>query len=139
MLLPKIPTYFEQNNPKMALPDTSQYIPHLAYDSVVFGFSKGKLKILLMEYHATGWYALPGGFVRKAENLEDAVKRGLFERTGLKEIYLKQFHTFGDRSRYQPKVMKTILEPTATLFQKTIGCLIVFFPLPTTHSSTMKK
>lgn len=63
-----------------------------------------------MEYHATGWYALPGGFVRRSENLEDAVKRGLFERTGLKEIYLKQFHTFGDCSRYQPEVMRTILE-----------------------------
>jgi 8-oxo-dGTP diphosphatase len=94
----------------MTLPDTSLFIPHVAYDSVVFGFSKGKLKILLMEYHATGWHALPGGFVRRTENLEDAVKRGLFERTGLNEIYLKQFHTFGDSSRYQPEVMRTILE-----------------------------
>ncbi|SEG36827.1 NUDIX hydrolase [Algoriphagus boritolerans] len=111
----------------MALPDTSQYIPHLAYDSVVFGFSKGKLKILLMEYHATGWYALPGGFVRKAENLEDAVKRGLFERTGLKEIYLKQFHTFGDRSRYQPKVMKTILEANGHAIPENYWMLDRFF------------
>lgn len=94
----------------MPLPDASLYIPHIAYDSVVFGFSKGKLKILLMEYHATGWYALPGGFVRRTENLEDAVKRGLFERTGLKEIYLEQFHTFGDLARFKPEVMKTILE-----------------------------
>lgn len=63
-----------------------------------------------MEYHATGWYALPGGFIGKTENLEDAVKRGLFERTGLKEIYLEQFHTFGEVNRFKPEVMKRILE-----------------------------
>ncbi|GAB3234648.1 NUDIX hydrolase [Algoriphagus aestuariicola] len=93
----------------MPLPDRSQYIPHLAFDSVVFGFSKGKLKILLMEYHATGWLALPGGFVKPDEDLETAVKRGLHERTGLKEVYLEQFHTFGTVDRFQPDVMKTIL------------------------------
>lgn len=93
----------------MPLPDRSQYIPHLAFDSVVFGFSKGKLKILLMEYHATGWLALPGGFVKQDEDLETAVKRGLHERTGLKEVYLEQFHTFGTVDRFQPDVMKTIL------------------------------
>ncbi|GAA0880694.1 NUDIX domain-containing protein [Algoriphagus jejuensis] len=94
----------------MPLPDSSQYIPHLAFDSVIFGFSKGKLKILLMEYHATGWLALPGGFVKKDEDLENAVKRGLFERTGLTDIYLEQFHTFGSMERAQPNYMKTILQ-----------------------------
>ena len=94
----------------MPLPDVSQFVPHLAYDSVVFGFSKGKLKILLMEYHATGWFALPGGFVKRNEDLEDAVKRGLNERTGLKDIYLEQFHTFGNKERHQPDIMKKILQ-----------------------------
>lgn len=94
----------------MPLPELSKHIPNLAYDSVVFGFAKGKLKILLIEYHATGWHALPGGFVLRTENLEDAVKRGLFERTGLEEIYLQQFYTFGDMARFRPEVMKTILE-----------------------------
>lgn len=94
----------------MPLPDSSQYIPHLAYDSVVFGFSKGKLNILLMEYHATGWFALPGGFIKKDENLEDAVKRGLSERTGLSDLYLEQFHIFGETNRFDPEVMKAILK-----------------------------
>lgn len=94
----------------MPLPEVSSHLPHIAYDSVVFGFSKGKLKILLMEYHATGWFALPGGFVLRDENLDDAVLRGLRERTGIADIYLEQFHTFGSLSRYEPRVMKTILE-----------------------------
>lgn len=111
----------------MPLPDSSHYIPHLAYDSVVFGFSKGKLKILVIEYHATGWFALPGGFVEISENLEDAVKRGLFERTGLNEIYLEQFYTFGDVSRFQPEKMKIILEANGHLVPENYWMLDRFF------------
>jgi 8-oxo-dGTP diphosphatase len=93
----------------LPIPNSSEYIPHLAFDSVVFGFSRGKLKILLMEYHATGLLALPGGFVKRDEDLESAVKRGLRERTGLEEVYLEQFHTFGSMDRFQPEVMESIL------------------------------
>lgn len=62
-----------------------------------------------MKYHNTGLYALPGGFVKINENLNDAVRRGLQERTGLADIYLEQFYTFGDISRYKPEVMETIM------------------------------
>ncbi|WP_019670333.1 NUDIX hydrolase [Eudoraea adriatica] len=92
------------------LPSLDEYIPHLAYDSVIFGFNGEELKILILEYHNTGLFALPGGFVRRNENLDDAVKRGLNERTGLDKIYLEQFHTFGDISRPDPDIMRTILE-----------------------------
>jgi 8-oxo-dGTP diphosphatase len=51
----------------MTLPSKEQFIPHLAFDSVIFGFSGDQLKILLMEYHNTGWLALPGGFVGRSE------------------------------------------------------------------------
>ncbi|HSF54364.1 MAG TPA: NUDIX domain-containing protein [Algoriphagus sp.] len=113
----------------MPLPDHFQFIPHIAFDSVVFGFSKGKLKILLMEYHATGWHALPGGFVGRTEDLEDAVKRGLFERTGLKEIYLEQFHTFGNMARFRPEVMKTILEANGYSVPENYWMLDRFFSI----------
>lgn len=111
----------------MPLPDSTLYIPHLAYDSVVFGFAKGKLNILLMEYRATGWFALPGGFIKKDENLEDAVKRGLFERTGLNDLYLEQFHTFGENSRFDPKVMKAILLASGADFPENHWMLDRFF------------
>jgi 8-oxo-dGTP diphosphatase len=113
----------------MPLPQLTQFIPHLAYDSVVFGFSKGKLNILLMEYHATGLHALPGGFVGRTEDLEEAVKRGLFERTGLKEIYLEQFHTFGEVNRFQPEVMKRILEANGYKVQEDYWMLDRFFSI----------
>ena len=85
------------------------FLPHLAYDSVVFGFSGDELKILIMEYHNTGLFALPGGFVGSNEDLDLAVRRGLAERTGLSDIYLEQFHAFGSMARYNPEVMATIL------------------------------
>lgn len=94
----------------MKLPSEKEYLSHIAYDSVIFGFSDNSLKILIMKYHNTGLYALPGGFVRKDENLDDAVKRGLKERTGLENIYLEQFHAFGNVQRYNPDTMRNILE-----------------------------
>ncbi|GGH32321.1 NUDIX hydrolase [Dyadobacter endophyticus] len=96
------------------MPKTA-YLPHIAYDSVIFGFSEGDLKILIMEYHNTGLFALPGGFVQLQENLNDAVLRGLNERTGLTDIYLEQFYTFGDFSRFDPEVMRTLLEANGIL------------------------
>lgn len=95
----------------MAKLNPSDFLPHLAYDSVVFGFSGEKLKILLMEYHKTGWFALPGGFVKINESLDDAVQRGLRERTGLAEVYLEQFYTFGSLDRFKPEIMMRIMEP----------------------------
>lgn len=91
-------------------PSGKGFVTNLAYDSVVFGYSGGKLKILLMEYHNTGLFALPGGFVMRDEDLDAAVKRGLEERTGLEDIYLEQFYTFGNAKRFQPEIMKKILK-----------------------------
>jgi hypothetical protein len=42
---------------------------------------------------------LPGGFINREEDVDDAVKRVLWQRTGLENIYLQQFHTFGDLKR----------------------------------------
>lgn len=91
-------------------PSNVEFLPHLAYDSVIFGFNGKHLKILVLEYHNTEYFALPGGFVKRDENVDDAVKRGLWERTGLENIYLEQFHTFGEVSRPAPDVMQTILK-----------------------------
>ncbi|MCW5515678.1 NUDIX hydrolase [Muriicola sp. Z0-33] len=87
-----------------------EFIENLSYDSVIFGFNGEQLKILILEYHNTGLFALPGGFVRRNESLDDAVKRGLKERTGLDHIYLEQFHTFGGLKRSDARAMRRILE-----------------------------
>ncbi len=94
----------------MKLPTEKDYLTNIAYDSVIFGFSDETLKVLIMKYHNTGLFALPGGFIRRDESLYDAVRRGVRERTGIEQIYLEQFHTFGSLDRYDPGSMKLILE-----------------------------
>lgn len=87
-----------------------EYLPNISYDSVIFGFSGEKLKILILEYHNMKTFALPGGFVKVDEDLNSAVHRGLSERTGLKEVYLEQFYTFGSLDRHCPEIMSRIMK-----------------------------
>ena len=78
---------------------TKEYIPSQSIDCVVLGFEDNKLKILLLKRAGSEKWALPGGFVKKQDNLDDAAVRVLEDRTGLKSIYLSQFHTFGNHNR----------------------------------------
>ncbi|HIP33685.1 MAG TPA: NUDIX hydrolase [Crocinitomix sp.] len=74
----------------------------VAVDAVVFGYSDNKLKILLIQQKfgsTTNKWALPGGFVKDAETLEQAVIRELNEETGVKANYLEQLYTFGAINR----------------------------------------
>ena len=70
----------------------------LTVDCVVFGFDHGDLKLMLIQRSLPpfqGGWALPGGFVRVEESLEDAALRELKEETGLEKVYLEQLYTFG--------------------------------------------
>jgi 8-oxo-dGTP diphosphatase len=72
--------------------------PALTVDIVVFGLDEDDLKVLLIQRDLPpfeGSWALPGGFVRIDETLDQAARRELVEETGLKEIYLEQLYTFG--------------------------------------------
>ncbi|WP_018619117.1 NUDIX hydrolase [Spirosoma luteum] len=93
-----------------AEPKGVDFLPGLAVDTVIFGFHLNQLKILLLEYRNTGLMALPGGFVRNTENLNDAARRILAERTGLQDIYLEQFYVFGDLTRHDPAPMRAIMQ-----------------------------
>lgn len=90
-------------------PDGRGLLPGLAIDAVIFGFHQNQLKILLLEYKNTGLFALPGGFIREEEDLNDAASRTLVERTGLKDIYLDQFYVFGDRDRQNADTLRAIM------------------------------
>ncbi len=81
----------------------------ISVDCVIFGFDENQLKILLIE-HATGAgsekhsrHALPGDLVFEEEDLDDAAKRVLSELTGIENIYMEQFCTFGNPSRVKDK------------------------------------
>ena len=85
------------------------FLRNIAIDAVIFGFHDNQLKVLLIEYKRTGLFALPGGFIRVDEDLNNAALRVASERTGLTDIYLDQFYVFGDYSRFDPSPFKTIM------------------------------
>ena len=76
--------------------------PALTVDCVIFGFDGQCLKILLVERGLEpykGMWALPGGFVRIDETVEQAAARELREETNLTEVYLDQFRVYSDPQR----------------------------------------
>jgi ADP-ribose pyrophosphatase YjhB (NUDIX family) len=78
------------------------YLRHLSIDCVIFGFHQNQLKVLLLKWSGGPW-CLPGGFVKRNESLQDSAVRTLRERTALKNIFLQQFHAFGNPSREKGK------------------------------------
>lgn len=81
------------------------YNPHVSVDCVVFGFDGEKLKVLLIERSITEQNELyndkklPGSIILNDEDLDSAASRVLTELTGLKNIYLSQFRSFGGPDR----------------------------------------
>jgi 8-oxo-dGTP diphosphatase len=85
------------------MPHTYEY-PRaaLTVDCVVFGLDDEDLKVLLIQRALPpfeGKWALPGGFVRVTETLEEAARRELEEETGLSQVFLEQLYTFGGVER----------------------------------------
>jgi hypothetical protein len=83
-------------------------IPYLSVDCVVFGFDHNRLNVLLttreLKDKKTGSvlftdYTLQGHHVNENENLDDAAIRVLKDKTGLENIFLEQFYTFGNDDR----------------------------------------
>jgi 8-oxo-dGTP diphosphatase len=76
--------------------------PALTVDCVVFGMDEGDLKVLLIKRGVepfAGKWALPGGFVRMDEALDDAARRELEEEAGIRPSHLEQLYTFGEPGR----------------------------------------
>lgn len=76
--------------------------PALTVDCVVFGLDEEDLKVLLIRRALEpfqGRWALPGGFVRMDESLDDAARRELQEEAGIRPVLLEQLYTFGAPAR----------------------------------------
>jgi 8-oxo-dGTP diphosphatase len=79
-------------------------MPAVAVDCVIFGLDLEikDLKVMLIERDLepfAGMWAIPGGFVRRGESLEQAAARELEEETGIHNVFLEQLYTFGDPGR----------------------------------------
>jgi 8-oxo-dGTP diphosphatase len=76
--------------------------PALTVDVVIFTLRDNQLHLLLVQRGTEpyiGKWALPGGFVKMDEGLEEAAIREMEEETGLKEAYLEQLYTYGEIDR----------------------------------------
>ena len=89
--------------------DEEVYLPSLSLDCVIFGFHQNQLKVLLLKMKNAKQWCLPGGFVFKNEDVDQAAKRVLKERTGLSEIFLQQFNVFGKPKRSDSNFHREIL------------------------------
>lgn len=79
--------------------DTVYDKPSVTTDILVLGVDESfaHLKALLIkrdEHPYLGFYALPGGFIKKDETAYQAAARKLCEEAGIKDVYLDQIYTF---------------------------------------------
>ena len=84
------------------MPEQDYPKPSVTVDIIIFSLKDNDLKVLLIKRNIEPFknmWAIPGGFVRIKESLEDAAKRELDEATGVKAVYLEQLYTFGDINR----------------------------------------
>ncbi|MEO6869628.1 MAG: NUDIX domain-containing protein [Ginsengibacter sp.] len=75
----------------------------LSVDCVIFGFDENKLKVLFIRSDVkkfVGKWSLLGDLVKPEEDLDSAAYRILKQRTGLKDLFLEQVHTFGETTRH---------------------------------------
>lgn len=79
---------------------SEQCIHYLSIDGVIFGYHDSQLRVLLLRWKNTDEWSLPGGFILRTESVDVAARRVVRERTGLEELYLRQFHVFGEAVRY---------------------------------------
>jgi hypothetical protein len=104
-----------------------QYNPYVSVDCAVFGFDGKELNVLLIERHIQEKNSdcndkkLPGSIIYMDENLDEAASRVLTELTGLKNIPLSQFHSFGDPGRSEnPRDILWLEKTTHTKIERIV-------------------
>ena len=99
--------FISENN----VPFKQEFQFGLSVDCVVFGYQEGQVRVLLIERNADpykGSWALPGDLVSLNEDLEHAANSVLNKLTGLKDIFMEQFHTFGSVNRHPAGRVATV-------------------------------
>lgn len=86
-------------------------IEALSIDCLIFGFRHGALDVLLIKHAegiSKGKWALPGGWIRYNEDVDEAANRLLKSLTGVSNICPEQLRSFGNVDRYPEKRVITI-------------------------------
>ena len=104
--------YIPSEDENLFVLDSNIFLPGVSVDCVILGFHDRDLKVLLNKFNYTDNWMLPGGFVYQGEAVDESAYRVLSTRTGLKDTYLRQFHTFGDCNRTKIEQNTKIVEQT---------------------------
>jgi len=90
--------------------NSNQFLHNVAVDNVILGYHDKELKVLLQQPVVFEKWTVSGGYIKKTESIEEAADRIAFSRTGLKNLFLQQFRSFGspDRSKDVEKNAKTM-------------------------------
>lgn len=99
--------------------NSEDYIRQLSIDCVIFGYQNRQLKVLIPKliYHGD-FSALPGGFIQQEEDIDQAARRILLDRTGLSNIYLEQFRVFGKPGRNNKFFFQRFIELNSDMMEE---------------------
>jgi len=87
------------------------FIQQLSIDCVIFGYENKQLKVLIPKLDFTGdLWGLPSGFIFQEEGIDQAARRIIEHRTGIKEMYLDQFRVFGGAKRSNKEFFDHLLD-----------------------------
>lgn len=78
-------------------------INEVSVDTVIFTVRNKELMVLLIKRGHEPFrdmWAVPGGFLRISETLEESARRVLYERTHVENVYLEQLYCFSNPNRY---------------------------------------
>lgn len=83
--------------------EAAQLELNLSVDCVIFTIKNQRLKVLINRPMADFGWMLPGNFMKKNEEANQAAVRVLKQRTGAENIYLNQFRIFSSPDRFSFK------------------------------------
>src|SRR5512133_2102668 len=85
------------------------FLRNVSIDNVIFGYHKKQLKVLLQRPKGISKWTVSGGYIKRTETIEEAAARIAMERTGLENLYLKQFKAFGSPTRTSDRAVSAKL------------------------------
>lgn len=83
----------------MAYFESKFWHPSVATDAVILSLRENILSVLIAKRIDKRGWALPGGFIREGESLDECVRRELKEEAGIEVPYLKHFANYSEPQR----------------------------------------
>ncbi len=121
---------------------SKHFLSDVSINTVLFSYHEESLNVLLLRLATSDHFMLPGGFVKKEEDVDHAALRNLKEMTGLDQIYLEQFYVAGQTGRtYDPKARAALNDFGLQKIEKWLSdrkVSICYYALVSNHELNLK-